>query len=112
LVSETKLAMRCGEIDFKLGPCLCRNHSRLPCTACVWIQAGVEHERVRHIDNHGRSVRLATGHGERSCILNLLKERLDWLIGIIRRVEALLVLREFSRCDHSVVSQKVSKYVK
>jgi hypothetical protein len=109
LVGEMKFAMSSGEIDFKLGPCIGRYRSRLPCMAGVGIQSYVEHESVCKIDDHGRTVRLAACHCERSCILNLLKKRLDRLIGIIRRVEALLVLREFSRCNHGVESQKVSK---
>jgi hypothetical protein len=94
--------MSSSKIDSKLVPCIGRYRFRLPCTAGVGIQYCVEHESVCNIDNHRLAVRLAACHCEVSCIVNLLKKRLDQLIGIIRRVEALLILRELSRCNHGV----------
>jgi hypothetical protein len=85
------------KIDLELSPYIGRDRSRLSCTAGVGKQSCVKHESVCSINNHCRAVRPADCHCESSCILNLLKERLNRLIGITRRVEALVVLRELSR---------------
>jgi hypothetical protein len=102
MIGEAELSLSSGKIDLELSPGLGRGRSRLPCTAGVGIQSCVENKSVCNIDYHDRNVWLATCHCKCSGILNLLKKRLDRLIGIIQCVEALVVLREFSRCNHGV----------
>jgi hypothetical protein len=46
---------------------------------------------------------LSTVHRKGPSILNLLEEILDQLVGIIRGVEALILLRYLSGSDHSLV---------
>jgi hypothetical protein len=103
LVGQSKFAMSSSEIDLELRPCFGRYLSRLPCTAGVGKQSCIKYESACNINDHGSTVRLASCNRESSCVLNLLKKHLDRLIRIIRRVESLVVLREFSRCNHSVV---------
>jgi hypothetical protein len=57
---------------------------------------------TQSIDHHDIAIWLSTRDRKGSGILDLLEECLDWLIRIIWRVEALVVLRELSRCNHGV----------
>jgi hypothetical protein len=94
LVGQSKFAMSSSEVDLELSPCFGRYRSRLPCTTGVRKKYCIKYESVCNVNNHSSTVRLAACNRESSCVLNLLKKRLDRLIRIIRRVESLVVLRD------------------
>jgi hypothetical protein len=103
LVSETKLTMDSGEIELELRPSITGNCSGLPRSTCIGKKSRVKYECLCHVDDHGSAIGLTARYRKGSSVLDLLEERLDRLIRIIWRVEALIVLREFSRCNHSIV---------
>ena len=77
-----------GEVEFEVGPSVFGGRSATPFATRVNKHVRAEHDVVGVVDYlHGR-VGLASGIGKVHCILDLLNERFEGLVGVVGSFEA------------------------